>query len=83
MLDIIRSSSLEIVDAFAMLPDWIAATALLGGSALLALIVHSLIVQALRSTFGVRHPKTRASLTRRLPCWDGPPSPRSSAPVLP
>jgi small-conductance mechanosensitive channel len=63
MLDIIRSSTFEIMSALALLPDWIGATALIGGSVLLALIVHSLIVQTLRSTFGVRHPTARSLLT--------------------
>jgi small-conductance mechanosensitive channel len=63
MLEFIRSDTLEIMNTVAMPPNWIVATALIGGSVLLALIVYSLIVQTLRSTFGVRHPKTRALLT--------------------
>ncbi len=57
MLDVIRSNYLEAMHALSLLPDWIAATALIGGSLLIALCIYAIIVQTLRSTFGVRHPK--------------------------
>ncbi len=63
MLDAIRSSYFEAMHAFTLLPDWISATALIGGSVLIALVIYAIIVHTLRSTFGVRHPKTRALLT--------------------
>jgi small-conductance mechanosensitive channel len=63
MLDAIRSSYFEVMHAFTLLPDWISATALIGGSVVIALFIYAIIVHTLRSTFGVRHPKARALLT--------------------
>jgi small-conductance mechanosensitive channel len=63
MLDAVRSSYFEAMHFFALLPEWITATVLIGGSVLIALGVNAVIVHTLRSTFGVRHPKTRALLT--------------------
>lgn len=64
MLDVIKHSYAEVLNTLWRLPNWLTSTALVIGAVLIALIADALIVQTLRNTLGVRHPKTRALLTR-------------------
>ncbi|MES2752332.1 MAG: mechanosensitive ion channel domain-containing protein [Pseudomonadota bacterium] len=64
MLDVIAHSYKEVLDALWLLPNWLVATALVVGGSVLALIAHSVIVHSIRNTIGIRHPETRALLTR-------------------
>lgn len=64
MLETVRYSYADILHTILRLPDWLAAFALVAGAIVIALITNALIVHTIRSTLGVRHPKTRALLTR-------------------
>lgn len=64
MLDAIKYSYADILDALWRLPNWFTSSALVIGGVLVALIANAVIVHTLRNTLGVRHPKTRALLTR-------------------
>ncbi len=64
MLEAIKYSYAEILHTLLRLPDWLAASALVAGGIVVALIAHALIVHTIRNTLGVRHPKTRSLLTR-------------------
>ncbi|MGD9839492.1 MAG: mechanosensitive ion channel family protein [Afipia sp.] len=64
MLETVRYSYADILHTILRLPDWLAAFALVAGAIAIALITNALIVHTIRSTLGVRHPKTRALLTR-------------------
>jgi len=64
MLETVRYSYADILHTILRLPDWLAVFALVAGAIVIALITNALIVHTIRSTLGVRHPKTRALLTR-------------------
>jgi len=64
MLETVKYSYADILHTILRLPDWLAAFALVAGGIVVALITNALIVHTIRSTLGVRHPKTRALLTR-------------------
>lgn len=64
MLETVRYSYADILHTILRLPDWLAAFALVAGAIVIALFTNALIVHTIRSTLGVRHPKTRALLTR-------------------
>lgn len=64
MLDAITYNYADILNTLERLPDWLTASALVIGGVLVALVANALIVQTIRNTLGVRHPKTRSLLTR-------------------
>lgn len=64
MLDVIKYSYAEVLNTLWQLPSWLTSSALVVGAILVALIADALIVHTFRNTLGVRHPKTRALLTR-------------------
>jgi small-conductance mechanosensitive channel len=64
MLDVIKYSYAEVLDALWLLPNWLVASALVIGGIVIALIANAAIVHILRNTLGVRHPRTRSLLTR-------------------
>lgn len=64
MFETIRYSYAEVANSLRLLPDWLIATASIAFAVIVALIAYAIIVHTMRSTFGVRHPKTRALLTR-------------------
>jgi hypothetical protein len=62
-----------------MVPDWLIGLLALVGAALLALVVHSAVVGAVRRTLAERHPtlrqllrRTKAPLRLALWCWHWP-----------
>ncbi|CAN5316745.1 mechanosensitive ion channel [soil metagenome] len=63
MLDVIRYSYGEVLQTLKLLPNWLTASALVVGGILIALIANTVIVHAMRTTLGVRHPKIRSLLT--------------------
>lgn len=64
MIESVRYSYAELANTIRLLPEWLVTTAVIAFSAIAALIAYALIVHTIRSTFGARHPKTRALLTR-------------------
>lgn len=64
MLDTIKYAYADVLHTLLRLPDWLAASALVAGGIVFALIANALIVHTIRNTLGVRHPKTRSLLTR-------------------
>jgi small-conductance mechanosensitive channel len=64
MLDVIKYSYAEVLDTLWLLPNWLVASALVIGGIVIALIANAAIVHIIRNTLGVRHPRTRALLTR-------------------
>lgn len=64
MLDVIKYSYADVLDALWRLPNWLTSSALVIGGVVVALIANAVIVHTLRNTLGVRHPKTRSLLTR-------------------
>lgn len=64
MIDVIKDGYAEILNTLWLLPNWLTASTLVIGGILVALIANAMIVHAIRSTLGVRHPKTRSLLTR-------------------
>lgn len=64
MIESIRYSYAELANTIRLLPEWLVTTAVIAFSVIAALIAYALIVHTIRSTFGARHPKTRALLTR-------------------
>lgn len=64
MLETIKYSYADILHTVLRLPDWLAASALVAGGIVVALIANALVVHTIRNTLGVRHPKTRSLLTR-------------------
>lgn len=64
MFETIRYATTEVANSLRLLPDWLVAAASMAFAVIVALIAYAIIVQTMRSTFGVRHPKTRALLTR-------------------
>ncbi len=63
MLDVIKYSYADVLDALWLLPNWLIASALVIGGILVALIANAVTVHVFRNTLGVRHPKIRALLT--------------------
>ena len=64
MFDTIKYAYADVLHTLLRLPDWLAASALVAGGIVFALIANALIVHTIRNTLGVRHPKTRSLLTR-------------------
>ncbi|EKS38651.1 mechanosensitive ion channel family protein [Afipia clevelandensis] len=64
MLETVKYSYADILHTILRLPGWLATLALVAGGIVVALIANALIVHTMRSTLGVRHPKTRSLLTR-------------------
>ncbi|EGP07178.1 mechanosensitive ion channel family protein [Bradyrhizobiaceae bacterium SG-6C] len=64
MLETVKYSYADILHTILRLPGWLATLALVAGGVVVALIANALIVHTMRSTLGVRHPKTRSLLTR-------------------
>ena len=62
MLDVY--SYANILDTLWLLPNWLVASALVISGILVALIANTVIVHGVRTTLGVRHPKTRSLLTQ-------------------
>ncbi|WP_082512439.1 mechanosensitive ion channel domain-containing protein [Afipia sp. Root123D2] len=63
MIEAIQSGYLRLMAVLTILPNWLIATALVVAGLLLALLAHAIIVQTMRRTLGVRHPRIRALLT--------------------
>ena len=64
MIETIRYIYAELAGKLQVLPGWLLTTLILGVSIVVASGLYAAIVQTMRSTFGVRHPNTRALLTR-------------------
>lgn len=64
MLDAVKYSYAELLHTLLRLPDWLVSSVLVAGGIVVALIANTLIVHTIRTTLGLRHPKTRSMLTR-------------------
>lgn len=64
MIDAIRYSYMDVAAKIQVLPNWLLTALIIGGSIVLASGLYAVIVQTMRSTFGVRHPNARTLFTR-------------------
>jgi small-conductance mechanosensitive channel len=63
MFEDIRTALTELRDYFAWAPDWLVSAAMLALAALLALVVHSIVIRLILRLLGERHPHLRAFLS--------------------
>jgi small-conductance mechanosensitive channel len=64
MIETIRYSYVQFAGKLQILPSWLLTSLIIGTAVLLASVLYAGIIRTMRSTFGVRHPNTRALLTR-------------------
>lgn len=63
MLNVIKYSYADVLNTLWLLPNWLVSSALVVGGVVVAMISNAAIVQVIRNTLGIRHPKIRSLLT--------------------
>jgi small-conductance mechanosensitive channel len=63
MLDVIKYSYADVLNTLWLLPNWLVSSVLVVGGVVVAMISNAAIVQVIRNTLGIRHPKIRSLLT--------------------
>lgn len=72
MIEFIRDGYVQFAGKLQILPSWLLTSLILVVAIVLASALYAAIIATMRSTFGVRHPNTRALLTRsKGPFWLG------------
>ena len=64
MIEFIRNSYVQFAGKLQILPSWLLTSLILVAAVALASVLYAAIIATMRSTFGLRHPNTRALLTR-------------------